>query len=73
MLALLRVGAEVHMIWFLLVTHLREYCVCTTSETEWTTTHQGNLCKGYVVNPWPFTSIVKIESCKPRLERDHSS
>jgi hypothetical protein len=27
-------GAEVHLIWFLLVTHLGEvYCVCTTSET----------------------------------------
>jgi hypothetical protein len=21
----------------------------------------GNLCKGYVVNPWPFTSVVKIK------------
>jgi hypothetical protein len=33
----------------------------------------GNLCKGYVVNPYPFTSVVKIGSCKPRLERDHDS
>jgi hypothetical protein len=32
--ALLRVGVEVHLIWFLLVTHLREeYRVCTTGET----------------------------------------
>jgi hypothetical protein len=25
------------------------------------------------VYPWPFTLVVKIGSCKPRLERDHSS
>jgi hypothetical protein len=31
----------------------------------------GRLCKGYVVYPWPFTLVVKIESVKPRLERDH--
>jgi hypothetical protein len=31
---------------------------------------QGNLCKGYVVNPWPFTSVVKIGSRQPRLERE---
>jgi hypothetical protein len=35
--------------------------------------HQGSLCKGYVVYSWPFTLVVKIGSCKPRLERDHSS
>jgi hypothetical protein len=35
--------------------------------------HQGNLCKGYIVYPWPFTSIVKIGSYKPRLGRDHGS
>jgi hypothetical protein len=34
---------------------------------------QVSLCKGYIVNPWPFTSVVKIRSCKPRLERDHNS
>jgi hypothetical protein len=22
--------------------------------------HQGSLCKGYVVYPWPFTLVVKI-------------
>jgi hypothetical protein len=33
----------------------------------------GNLCKGYVVNPKPFTSVVKTGSCKPRLGRDHDS
>jgi hypothetical protein len=33
----------------------------------------GNLCKGYVVNPWPFTSVVKIGSVQLRLERDHDS
>jgi hypothetical protein len=32
--------------------------------------HQGNLCKGYIVNPWPFTSVVKIGSVQPRLERE---
>jgi hypothetical protein len=31
----------------------------------------GSLCKGYVVYPWPFTSVVKIGSVQPRLERDH--
>jgi hypothetical protein len=35
--------------------------------------HQGNLCKGYVVYPWPFTSVVKIGSVQPRLGRDHDS
>jgi hypothetical protein len=25
------------------------------------------------VYPWPFTSVVKIESVQPRLERDHDS
>jgi hypothetical protein len=35
--------------------------------------HQGRLCKGYVVYLWPFTSVVKIESVQPRLERDHDS
>jgi len=35
--------------------------------------HQGSLCKGYVVYPWPFTSVVKIGSVQPRLERDHDS
>jgi hypothetical protein len=24
----------------------------------------------YVVNPWPFTSVVKIGSRQPRLERE---
>jgi hypothetical protein len=33
----------------------------------------GNLCKGCIVNPWPFTSVVKIGSVQPRLERDHDS
>jgi hypothetical protein len=33
----------------------------------------GNLCKGYVVYPWPFTSVVKIGSIEPRLGRDHDS
>jgi hypothetical protein len=33
----------------------------------------GILCKGYIVNPWPFTSVVKIGSVQPRLERDHDS
>jgi hypothetical protein len=32
-----------------------------------------NLCKGYVVNHWPFTSVVKIGSVQPRLGRDHDS
>jgi hypothetical protein len=32
--------------------------------------HQGSLCKGYVVNLWPFTSVVKIGSGQPRLERE---
>jgi hypothetical protein len=31
----------------------------------------GSLCKGYVVYPWPFTSVVKIGSVQPMLERDH--
>jgi hypothetical protein len=58
----------------LLVTHLREvYCVCTTDETKQAAMHQGSLCKGYVVYPWPFTLVVKIESVQPRLERDHDS
>jgi hypothetical protein len=35
--------------------------------------HQGSLCKGYVVYSWPFTSVVKIGSVQPRLERDHDS
>jgi hypothetical protein len=35
--------------------------------------HQGILCKGYVVYPWPFTLVVKIGSVQPRLERDHGS
>jgi hypothetical protein len=26
--------------------------------------HQRSLCKGYIVNLWPFTLVVKIESCK---------
>jgi hypothetical protein len=30
----------------------------------------GGLCKVYVVNPWPFTSVVKIGSGQPRLERE---
>jgi hypothetical protein len=33
----------------------------------------GNLCKGYVMYPWPFTSVLKIGSVQPRLERDHNS
>jgi hypothetical protein len=33
----------------------------------------GESCKGYVVYSLLFTSIVKIGSCKPRLERDHDS
>jgi hypothetical protein len=33
--------------------------------------HQGSLCKGYVVYPWPFTLVVKIGFVQPRLERDH--
>jgi hypothetical protein len=33
--------------------------------------HQGSLCKGYVVFPWPFTMVVKIGSVQPRLERDY--
>jgi hypothetical protein len=32
--------------------------------------HQGSLCKGYIVNPWQFTSVVKIGSRQPRLERE---
>ena len=32
--------------------------------------HQGSLCKGDIVYPWPFTSIVKIGSVQPRLERE---
>jgi hypothetical protein len=32
-----------------------------------------NLCKCYIVNPWPFTSVVNIGSAQPRLGRDHSS
>jgi hypothetical protein len=35
--------------------------------------HQENLCKDYVVYPWSFTSVVKIESCNPRLETNHGS
>jgi hypothetical protein len=35
--------------------------------------HQGSLCKCYVVYPWPFTSVVKIGSVQPRMERDHDS
>jgi hypothetical protein len=31
----------------------------------------GSLCKGYIVYSWPFTSVVKIGSVQPRLERDH--
>jgi hypothetical protein len=31
----------------------------------------GNLGKDYIVNPWPFTSVVKIGSVQPRLGRDH--
>jgi hypothetical protein len=27
----------------------------------------GNLCKGYVVNPWSFTSVVKIGSVQLRM------
>jgi hypothetical protein len=58
----------------LLVTHLGEvYCVCTTGETKRAAMHQGSLCKSYVVYPWPFTSVVKIRSVQPRLERDHVS
>jgi hypothetical protein len=30
----------------------------------------GNLYKGFIVNPWPFTSVVKIGSVQPRLERE---
>jgi hypothetical protein len=30
----------------------------------------GESCKGYIVNPWPFTSVVKIGSGQPRLERE---
>jgi hypothetical protein len=33
----------------------------------------GESLKSYIVYPWPFTSVVKIGSCKPRLERDHGS
>jgi hypothetical protein len=25
------------------------------------------------MNPWPFTWVVKIGSCKPRLGKDHNS
>jgi hypothetical protein len=32
--------------------------------------HQASLSKGYIVNPWPFTSVVKIGSGQPRLERE---
>jgi hypothetical protein len=32
-LALLRVGAEVHSIWFFSNPLREEYCVCTTGET----------------------------------------
>jgi hypothetical protein len=32
--------------------------------------HQRSLCKGYVVYPWPFTSVVKIGSVQPRLVGD---
>jgi hypothetical protein len=32
--------------------------------------HQGSLCKGYIVNLWPFTSVMKIGSGQPRLERE---
>jgi hypothetical protein len=32
-----------------------------------------SLCKDYIVYPSSFTSVVKIGSCKPRLERDHGS
>jgi hypothetical protein len=31
--------------------------------------HRGSLYKGYVVYPWPFTSVVKIGSVQPRLGR----
>jgi hypothetical protein len=58
----------------LLVTHLGEvYCVCTTRETYRAAMHQGSLSKGYVVCPWTFTSVVKIGSVQPKLERDHDS
>jgi hypothetical protein len=30
--------------------------------------HQGIFIKTFVVNPWPFTSVVKIGSVQPRLE-----
>jgi hypothetical protein len=32
--------------------------------------HQGSLCKGYIVNLWSFTSVMKIGSGQPRLERE---
>jgi hypothetical protein len=32
--------------------------------------HQGSLCKGYIVNPWSFSLVVKIASRQPRLERE---
>jgi hypothetical protein len=34
---------------------------------------QGSLCKGYIVYLWSFTSVVKIGSVQPRLERDRGS
>jgi hypothetical protein len=49
------------------------YCVYQTRETERMVITSGILCKGYVVNPSPFTSVVKIGSVQPRLERDHDS
>jgi hypothetical protein len=32
--------------------------------------HQGSLCKGYVLNLWPFASVVKIGSGQPKPERE---
>jgi hypothetical protein len=31
--------------------------------------HQGSLCKGYIVYPWSFTSVVKIGYVQPRMEK----
>jgi hypothetical protein len=32
--------------------------------------YHESLCKGHIVNPWPFTSVVKIGSRQPRLEKE---
>jgi hypothetical protein len=31
--------------------------------------HQGSLCKGYVVYPWPFTLVVKIGFCTTQARK----